>query len=150
MLRDAIVAIDSGNAESKQQNEAEATYSRMLGKDDGKIDWNRSAEELDAVIRACTSWPGAFTTVNGTVLKILEASVYAECGATGATGSGATREHPACPGTVIGMDKAQGILFQTGKGLLVARVLQWQAKKALPFKDFLNGSRNFIGSVCGS
>ncbi len=150
MLRDAIVAIDSGNAEGKLQNEAEATYSRMLGKDDGKIDWNRSAEELDAVIRACTSWPGAFTTVNGTVLKILEASVYAECGATGATGSGATGEHPACPGTVIGMDKAQGILFQTGNGLLAARVLQWQAKKAMPFKDFLNGSRNFIGSVCGS
>ena len=95
--------------------------------------------------------------MNGTVLKIVEASVYAgdasgSCGASGAQGTGDsdTSGTAACPGTVIGMDKTQGILFQTGSGLLAARVLQWQAKKAMPFKDFLNGSRNFIGSVCGA
>ena len=162
MLRDAIVAIQSGNAEGKPQNEAEATYCKMFCKEDGEIDWNRSAAEIDAIIRACISWPGAFTTVNGTVLKILEASVYE--GADGAqTGSGAdgasagiavsaqtASGETACPGTVVGTDKKQGILFQTGNGLLAARVLQWQAKKAMPFKDFLNGSRNFVGSVCGA
>ena len=87
---------------------------------------------------------GAFTTVNGTVLKIVEATVF-----TGETAEGAACQK-ACPGTVIGTDKTQGILFQTGDGLLAARVLQWQAKKAMPFKDFLNGSRNFVGCVCGA
>ena len=37
-----------------------------------------------------------------------------------------------------------------GDKRLAARVLQWQAKKAMPFKDFLNGSRNFVGNVCGA
>lgn len=177
MLRDAILAIQGGNAECKPQNDAEATYSRMLGKEDGKIDWNRSAAEIDAVIRACTSWPGAFTTVNGTVLKILEASVYTGDSGSGASGAGNAVNGAVaigsvsdavvaskfgasdasggigcgtCPGKVVGTDKTQGILFQTGNGLLAARVLQWQAKKAMPFKDFLNGSRNFVGSVCGA
>ena len=198
MLRDAILAIQSGKAVGTPQNDDEATYSRMLGKEDGAIDWNRSAAEIDAVIRACTAWPGAFTTVNGTVLKILEASVYAggatgvvsasgaqassDAVASGASGNGTQAASGANgtqassdavasgasgdgtqvasgasdttggvkPGTVVGTDKAQGILFQTGNGLLAARVLQWQAKKAMPFKDFLNGSRNFVGSVCGA
>ena len=157
MLRDAILAIESGNSQGKPQDDEKATYCKMFCKEDGEIDWNRSAAEIDAVIRACTPWPGAFTTVNGTVLKIVEASVYAGdasvfCGSSGAQGTGDsdTSGTAACPGTVIGMDKTQGILFLTGSGLLAARVLQWQAKKAMPFKDFLNGSRNFIGSVCGA
>ena len=157
MLRDAILAIQSGNTQGKPQDDAKATYCKMFCKEDGEIDWNRSAAEIDAIIRACTPWPGAFTTVNGTVLKIVEAAVYsAEDGAdnstAGATGAYApgTCGAAACPGTVVGMDKTKGILFQTASGLLAARVLQWQAKKAMPFKDFLNGSRNFIGSVCGA
>ncbi len=150
MLRDAILAIQSGNAQGKPQDDEKATYCKMFCKEDGEIDWNRSAAEIDAIIRACTPWPGAFTTVNGTVLKIVEAAVYsAEDGANNSTAGATDVSGAACPGTVTGMDKAQGILFQTGSGLLAARVLQWQAKKAMPFKDFLNGSRNFIGSVCG-
>jgi len=173
MLRDAILAIQNGTAHGTPQEEAKATYSKMLCKEDGEIDWNRSAAEIDAIIRACTPWPGAFTTANGTVLKIVEASVYSGavigsrnltspggiadgCSAvstdsvSGKDASSATEKQTACAGTVVGMDKVQGILFQTGDGLLAARVLQWQAKKAMPFKDFLNGSRNFVGSVCGA
>ncbi|MCR4713437.1 MAG: methionyl-tRNA formyltransferase [Treponemataceae bacterium] len=154
MLRDAILAIQNGTAHGTPQEEAKATYCKMFCKEDGEIDWNRSAAEIDAIIRACTPWPGAFTTANGTVLKLVEASVYSGnagevCGAVAASDSD-TSGAAACPGTVIGMDKMQGILFQTGDGLLAVRVLQWQAKKAMPFKDFLNGSRNFVGNVCGA
>ncbi len=154
MLRDAILAIQNGTAHGTPQEEAKATYCKMFCKEDGEIDWNRSAAEIDAIIRACTPWPGAFTTANGTVLKLVEASVYSGnagevCGAVAESDSDASGA-AACPGTVIGMDKMQGILFQTGDGLLAARVLQWQAKKAMPFKDFLNGSRNFVGNVCGA
>ena len=152
MLKEVILAIQNGTAHGTPQDDTKATYSKMIGKEDGEITWNRSAAEIDAAIRACTPWPGAFTTVNGTVLKIVEASVYdsasTTCAASTTDTSGAAQASE--PGTVIGTDKAQGILFQTGNGLLAARVLQWQAKKAMSFKDFLNGSRNFIGSVCGA
>ncbi len=145
LILESILAIQNGTDKGTPQDDDKATYSKMLTKEDGEINWNRSAAEIDAAIRACTPWPGAFTTVNGTVLKIIEASVYdaSKFGSSCKNEAGS-----ACPGTVIGMDKAQGIIFQTGDGLLAARTLQWQAKKAMAFKDFLNGSRNFIGSVC--
>jgi methionyl-tRNA formyltransferase len=53
------------------------------------------------------------------------------------------------PGAVLGLDKEAGILVQTGNGILALRRLQYQGKKALDFKSFLNGARNFIGSKLG-
>ena len=56
----------------------------------------------------------------------------------------------AAAGKVIGIDKDCGILVQTGDGVLAIQKLQKEAKKAMQWKDFLNGSRNFIGTQCSS
>jgi len=50
------------------------------------------------------------------------------------------------PGKVLGIDQKYGILIQTGEGILAITQLQYQAKKALFWRDFLNGARDFIGS----
>jgi methionyl-tRNA formyltransferase len=50
-------------------------------------------------------------------------------------------------GTVLGTDAQQGILVQTEEGVFAIRRLQYSAKKALAWKDFLNGARNFIGAL---
>jgi methionyl-tRNA formyltransferase len=49
----------------------------------------------------------------------------------------------------LGIDKQAGILVQTGEGILAVTELQYQAKKALYFRDFLNGARDFAGSILG-
>jgi methionyl-tRNA formyltransferase len=46
----------------------------------------------------------------------------------------------------LGTDKKNGILIQTGGGILAVTRLQYQAKKALPWQAFLNGARDFIGA----
>jgi methionyl-tRNA formyltransferase len=53
------------------------------------------------------------------------------------------------PGTVLGIDKGRGILVQTGDGILAVERLQYRTKKALDWKDFLNGVRGFTGSRLG-
>ena len=53
---------------------------------------------------------------------------------------------PVEPGTVLALDKKNGILIQTGEGILAVENLQLQAKKAMDYKDFLNGNKDFIGS----
>lgn len=64
------------------------TYAKILTRDDGRLDWSRSAQELDQHIRGFTPWPGAFTTLNGTTIKIGAATPIisshdtAECGVT--------------------------------------------------------------------
>ena len=128
------------------QDEAKSSYSKMLKKEDGCINWNSSAKEIDALIRAFSPWPGSFTCVNDIQLKILEAHIYTKNLDENII---ANMSEAKKNGTVIGVDKKEGILFQTGNGILCVTKLQWQAKKAVNWNDFINGSRNFIGTCCG-
>jgi len=53
------------------------------------------------------------------------------------------------PGTVLGSGSG-GILIQTGDGILAVKRLQWQTKKALDWKAFCNGERDFAGVMLGT
>ncbi|MCX6743639.1 MAG: methionyl-tRNA formyltransferase, partial [Candidatus Parcubacteria bacterium] len=64
----------SGQIKPKPQEDSEATYCQLITKDMGKIDWHKSALEIDRQIRAFTPWPGTYTTWQGKNLKILSAS----------------------------------------------------------------------------
>jgi len=122
------------------QDHSKATFCRLIGKNDGKIDWHQNAEKIDCLVRAYTPWPHGFTFLNGLRLNILEAEPY--------RGDFTPGKEPV-PGEVAGLDKKAGILIQTGEGLLAVTRLQLQSKKALDYKSFLNGTKNFIGSVLG-
>lgn len=138
-------ALQNGTVQEVAQNHAQATYFGMIKKEDGAINWNDSAKNICAKIRAFCPWPGAFTTVNGVPLIIHNATVL-QCDLPNLPS--ANNNACAVAGTVLCMDKKQGILIQTADGILCVQTLQWQTKKAMNYKDFLNGSRNFIGSVC--
>jgi methionyl-tRNA formyltransferase len=139
LLVRVIRDIELNRAAGTRQNDEEATYCSIIGKDDGLIDWSERTAELDAKIRAYTPWPLCRTAHQGQALYILEASPYGE----GAAGS---PDHAAAPGTVLGTDREAGILVRTGDGILAVSRLQYAAKKALPWRDFLNGARDFTGS----
>ena len=115
----------------------EASYTPFIKKEDGIINWNKSAAEIDRQIRAYTPWPACSTVCNGVNLLILKAKV-----------SGARTTEKA--GTVLPYQKSVGIEIACGDGsILVATELQWQTKKAMDYKSFMNGARNFIGAVLG-
>ena len=141
LLLSVVDAIAAGAETATPQNAAAATYCRMIRKEDGRIDWTRGSLELDALIRAYSPWPGTFTTCGQQTLNILEARPY--------VGTGSSDES-AVAGTVVGVDKAAGILVQTGNGLLALRRLQYETKKALDWRSFLNGARDLIGSRLGA
>jgi len=125
------------------QDDTKATHSRLITKDDGLVDWRSSAEVIERMVRAYIPWPHARTTFRGTELHLLEASpVGASAASGGATG-------PAPPGKVLGIDTREGILVQTGNGVLGVRTLQLPSKKPLHWKDFMNGVRDLAGSTFG-
>ena len=128
-----------GKTEGLKQ-EGNASYSQMLKKEDGLIDWSESAEKIDAKIRAFYPWPGAFTQSAGSLLRIHEAVIYKK---------DFPAESEAESGCVLGTDKSSGIIVKTGKGLLALKNVQLQGKKAMNWKDFMNGSRNYVGTVLG-
>jgi methionyl-tRNA formyltransferase len=126
----------AGNAGAGTPQEGEASYCSRIEKKSGVIDWNQGAGVIDRRIRAFTPWPLARTGHNGQILYILEAAPFA----------GQTAGNGALPGQVLGTDKKNGILIQTGDGILAVSRLQYQARKALSWEAFLNGARDFTGS----
>ncbi len=140
MLSRVLTQIGEGTEKAVKQEHDSACYCTILCKNDGCIDWNQSAPDIDARIRAFTPWPGAFTTVQKTVLRIHEAFIYDKTDIPESEGKP--------NGTILAVDKTKGILVKTGDGILVLTNLQWQAKKAMHWKDFINGTKNFIGLQC--
>jgi len=78
----------------RPQDETRVTHARKLTKADGRIDWTKSAVEIDRQVRAFNPWPGAFTDRAGTLLKIWKVELVS-APATGAdivtTGAGGLR-----------------------------------------------------------
>lgn len=140
LLPDALRGIAGNTLQAIPQDHRAATYCRLIEKKDGCIDWNQSAAEIDAQIRAYNPWPLAYTRHGALELFIHTAEVFL------GAGDHVNQE----PGQVLGKDKDKGILIQTGDGILALTTLQYQTKKVLGWKDFLNGARNFIGTRLSS
>jgi methionyl-tRNA formyltransferase len=128
----------------KSQNawpqQGEAVYCREIKKEEGLIDWSKSAVLIDAQIRAFMPWPLSFTRLGKDTLFILEARPVE------LADSSIPLDSSIPPGTILGTDKNLGILIQTGDGILAVTRLKRQTKNAMDWKAFLNGERNFTGS----
>ena len=133
-----IKALEADSLNYTVQNEAKATYCHMLKKEDGIIDWHDGAVSIDRKIRAYQPWPGCCTTMAGKTIAITQASLY----------TGEEFKSGEC-GTVLGVDRHQGIIVATGEGCLAIQYLKPQSKNEMDFRSFLNGARNVIGAVLG-
>lgn len=142
LLPAALRGMADGTLRPRPQDHSAATYCFLQEKKEGLIEWKRSAVEIDARIRAFDPWPLSWTMHGEFQLFILKAKVLENEGPfSGDTGI--------LPGQVLGKDKNNGILIQTGYGILAVQELQYQTKKALEWRDFLNGTHNFIGTRLG-
>ena len=141
LLKKLLVDFAPALAAARPQ-EGEAVYCSQIKKEEGIIDWTKSAVDIDAQIRAYTPWPLSFTALGNDTLFILEGRPLEAPGPSAPP-----------PGTVLGTDREKGILIQTGDGIMAVSRLQWQAKKALDWKAFYNGTKNnpqdFIGATLG-
>ena len=98
------------------QNEAQVTHARKFTKADGRIDWTKSAAEIDRQVRAFNPWPGAFTDRDGTLLKIWKVELVAA--------------------TTTGPD-----IVTTGNGALRLLVVQPAGGKRMPFAAYARGRK---------
>jgi methionyl-tRNA formyltransferase len=138
MLPEVLQKIAAGEQGTRQDDSA-ASYCSLISRDDAFIDWKESAVKIDAKIRAFDPWTLCRTSHNSKELYILKASIF----------KGTDGNIAKTAGQVLGIDKENGILIQTGDGILAVTELQYSGKKALFWKDFLNGARDFLGSFLG-
>ena len=124
LLPEAIAAYASGRINPVPQDESEATYAPPLNKQDGKIDWGKTAGEIERHIRAMTPWPGAFTMLGNKTLKIYRAKVV-------------NKPLSLPPGHGIITDDTWHVA--TGDGTLRLVEVQLEGKKRMDVVDFLMG-----------
>jgi methionyl-tRNA formyltransferase len=122
-----------GEITPQPQDEAEASYSGSISKEEGEIDWRLSAIEIWRRVRAYQPWPGCYTRWQGKSLKIIEAVPLSQ-------------ERAAKAGQVVVSSKA-AFGIGTGEGVLGVLKVQLEGKQALPGAEFLRGQRDFIGAV---
>ena len=132
LLVEAIAQIDQGTCLVTPQNYAEATYTSMLKKSDGLIDWTKSAEEINNITRAMNPWPSTyvFLSMSGKkkMLKILKTEIYDKS----AYGKEKT-------GVLLDILKNKGGLIGTGKGQLLIREMQLEGSRKVSFEEFIRG-----------
>ncbi len=139
-LVEALPLWVEGKLTLQPQDERSASHTRMLHKEDGKIDWSRPADILARTVRAFTPWPGAFTLWGNRLLKIISAhDVQVESGSDDRVGTvGLRKEHGVQTLTVV-----------TGNGLFIIDKLQLEGKKAMSADEFLRGYSAIVGETLG-
>ena len=135
LLVDALSRIEEGSAGFAPQNHREATYCRLIESEDARIDWNESADRIQRKVRAYNPWPKAFGYLGETRIAILDAALH----------NRANTEKSAEVGAVLGIDSGNGILVQTGVGILGVRTLKPQTRQAMSWRDFMNGAGTLQG-----
>lgn len=147
MLDEALRGLEQETLKAAPQFDGLATVTRLIEKEDGRIEWGSLAAEIERAVRAFDPWPGTFTTWEGKTLKVLRAAV--ESGETGlqAVGSAGRRQPQAKPGTVRVAGKR--IFVTTGEGELELLSLQLEGRQPVTASDFLNGNPGVDGAVLG-
>lgn len=132
MVLEVLEQAEAGTLQPIPQRQEEHTYAGMLSKEAGKIDFRKSAIEIERLIRGFNPWPSAFTYLGDKMLKLWEADVITE---EQAEKQGIEKAEP---GTIVAVTK-QHFLIQTGDGYLSVNELQLAGKKRMGTGDFLRG-----------
>jgi len=138
LLLEVLPCWSRGELTPQPQDEAEATHSSVLAKQDGEIGWQLPAVDIWRRVRAFHPWPGCYTRWQGRQLRIIEAVPLP-----------AARTFEL--GQVVALNK-EGAVFgvNTGDGILGILRIQLEGKRTMPAAEFLRGQRQFIGAILPS
>ncbi|MBU5211012.1 methionyl-tRNA formyltransferase [Heyndrickxia oleronia] len=138
LLSDTLPKLINHELTSIPQNHELATFASNIKREQEKIDWSKTGEDIYNHIRGLNPWPVAYTTLNGNVMKIWESKKVS-----------LSEQHPA--GSIVEKEK-DGIVVATGNltGIKITE-LQPSGKKKMSGEQFLNGTGSTlpIGTILG-
>lgn len=133
-----VVTLDglaAGKVQPQKQDEAAATYARLLTRSMEQIDWSKPAQQIHDLVRGFNPAPGAFTKLpGGKTLKIWKTVLT---------------EGPAAPAGTVTLLTKKGFCVACGEGTLEILEVQPESKKHMEAKVFCNGRGVEPGTVLG-
>ena len=129
---DALKLFYDNKVERIPQNHAEATHTKMLTKESGKIDFKQPAQRVHDLVRGLNPWPIAYTTIGGEVIKIYKTTVI---------------DTVANAREILSADPKNGLVIGCADGAIKVLELQRQGGKRLLAEDFLRGYKIEVGSI---
>ena len=136
LLIETIRELENGTLKRIPQDHDAATYEPKMDKELGRIDWTKSAQQIDWLVRGVTPWPGAFTTLGEQTIKVFELSVH-EGGASGK------------PGEIVAADAKNGLVVSCGDHDVELLQIQMPGAKRMNAKDYLRGHTMDTGVCLG-
>jgi len=138
ILPETLKAFAAGVMELKKQDESQVTYARELTKEDGRIDWNKPAVEIERMVRAYSPWPSAFGQLKIKneelrMIKILEVE------------NNILEINKFKIGEVF-LDQNK-IAAQCGQDAIVLKKIQLEGGKPMAIEEFLRGRPDFVGTI---
>ena len=130
-----------GKIKTQPQDHSKATFCKIIKKEDGKINWNKSAQEIERQVRAYATWPTAYTEIQNSKFKIQNDNAKLKIFEAEVINKNTERK----VGEVFLKDKQLAV--QTGNGVLILKQVQLEGKKPMSTKDFLNGHPEIINAV---
>jgi methionyl-tRNA formyltransferase len=137
----ALGQAEGGHLRAQLQANQGVTYAAKIDKAEARIDWWRSAVEIDRQVRAFNPWPVAETEWKGQQLRIWQASAAGDVRVAGA------HDDFAQPGNILGLEGEQ-LLVQCGRGRLALIKLQLAGRRVVTAREFV-GTRSVAGSRFG-
>ena len=141
LLIETIEGVNGGTLKPVSQPESGVSYAPLLKKEDGRIDWTKTASEVDFHVRGFSPWPGAFTSVRGKSLKVHGGGVV-DMETDG--------KEPGRPGEVFYSVTDGSINVVCGSGSVYAVTeLQLEGKRRMKTEDLLRGFKIESGEKLG-
>jgi methionyl-tRNA formyltransferase len=140
LVLDSLARLEAGTLTPVVQDQAQVTRAPRLRKEQGQVDWSRSADDIKNQVRALQPWPKTYTFWKrsaGEPLRLILDRVRVE-----------SASHSAAPGTVVEAQQDR-LLVATGGGLLAIEAIQPAGKRVLSAGEFLRGYPLRAGDTLG-
>lgn len=125
---ETLEKVADGTVQRKKQPD-EYSIAKMIEKEMGEIDWNKSSKDIRNLIRGFNPMPGAYTILkDNTKMKVWMAEF-----------SDIVAENEVAPGTFIIADSKRGLFVKTGDGVLELTEIQMPNLKRMSAKEYLRG-----------
>ena len=138
LLTDTLPSVLDQTAVRTPQDHSKMRYFGLIEKSLGNLDFRRPAKELECYVRGLDPWPGAFTYIDGKLLKIRKAYVIPADEAKELLTDDNYSDGKPVFGS-LSKNNGKSLNFLTGDGILAVTELQPEGKKCMAAADYLNG-----------